>query len=96
MNAVRSLDVGLYHVGIVDHDFAVSNTELQNRTVDGLCFLKARHLLRCDCARYDVIGEDCGQLPFIFRLQQIIERARRQFRESIIRWGKDGKGTRPL
>jgi hypothetical protein len=96
MNAVRSLDVGLYHVGIVDHDFAVSSTELQNRTVDGLCFLKARHLLRCDCARYDVIGEDCGQLALVFRLQQIVERARRQLGESIIRRGEGGKRTRTL
>jgi len=53
-----------------------------------ICFFRSEAL---SLSRDDVIGKDFRQGILIIRLQQVLDRARRQFRERLTGWSKDRK-----
>jgi len=57
-DTVGTIDVGLDHVGIVDHHFAAFGHDLDFFAVDRLGFVQLHDVLRHDLAGNNVIGED--------------------------------------
>ena len=43
-----------------------------------------------------MIGQDCDQFVFIFRLEQVFNRTCRQGCKGCVGWGKDGEGSSAL
>src|SRR5271165_1056715 len=64
--------------------------------VDGLGFLELDDVGSHDLAGHDMVGEDRGQLSLVFRLQQVLNRSRREFGESGVGRGEDREWSSSL
>jgi hypothetical protein len=90
-HAVRRHDVGLHHLGIVDHD-TVGGIDLQLGALDrtGLDHL-ARDVAGHHLAGQHMVGEDRNQLRLVLRLEKHLDGARGQLGEGVIGGGEDGE-----
>ena len=94
-HAVGGGHVGLDDLGVVHRHVAVLNLDAQFLAVDGLG-LHRLHVRRHDLAGHDVVGQNGHELLLVLRLEQVLERARRQLREGLIGGSEDREGPLAL
>ena len=87
--AIGANDVGFDNLGLVD-GYAICGSNRGFCTIDGLDLAGldvCGHDFTCD----DVVGENAGQLGFVFWLQETLDGACRELGESFVGWGEDGE-----
>src|SRR5579862_1975517 len=92
-DAVRSQNIWLYHLGLVDHDGAVIDRQFQLLAIDGLRRRQLHDLSRGNITRYHVIEQDRLQLFLVLGLEKRLNCARRQLAEGFVGWSKHSEGS---
>jgi hypothetical protein len=87
-DAVAARDVGFDDVGVVDPD-AIIDGDRDTLTVEGRRFGHVHDARGIDATRHDVIRQDRRQESFVLRLEQRLDRARRELGEGRVGRGKD-------
>jgi hypothetical protein len=97
---IRDRDSGHAAFLVCKHDLAALHRCGQSAAFNGferrlsIAFLdELGQILRTDFAGNDMVGENLGQLILVFRLQQSVDSAGRQFAEGLIGWRKDCEGA---
>jgi len=66
-NTVGAFDIRFNHLGIVDHNRSVFNSDGDVLSVDGLCGIKVHHIGRHDFAGDDMVGENAFELFYVIQ-----------------------------
>mgnify|MGYP005625707085 CR=1 FL=1 len=92
-DSVGSLDVGLDHLGFVDHQGFAGRLDRNFRTIDGFGGIELGGFLRLNLAWYDMIGEDINEFLLVFRFEKSFDGAFGQLGKSVVGWGENRERT---
>ena len=94
-NAVIGHDVRGDDMGAVNF-YAVGRVDGEGSALNGGCGRQAHHIGGGHMTGNDVVGENGNQLRLVFGQKQRVNRSRRERREGVVGWGKDGERASAL
>lgn len=91
-NAVVGDEVGLHDFGVVDRNASIGDFEFHGLTLDGFGFHRF-YIGGHDFAGDNMVGEDCDELLFVFRFEQVFDSAGGQLGEGFVGGSKNREGS---